>query len=466
MIQLKNNRSIRSIFKDLKKLPKNETAKRKLSFKFESEFLNYQPYLKDFSFQHYQIFDELANKLDLQGSLEDLFSGEVVNKTENRPALHHRYRNLNQSQEFNFKKITEPFIQRIKKDGFKNIITFGIGGSYEGPKLLHEFTKSHSSKFNYYFVSGPDKEEFNSILKPIRGQKNFYIFSSKSLSTDETLLCLRWMGKEINSMNSIVITSNLEKAKTLGFEKNCIVPFPETIGGRYSIWSPISLITSIENNFLAFLKGGSIADKMMLSQSKEDKKYQKFIKILAFSDLWFNNFHNKKNRVVLSYIWRLRSLPTYVQQLEMESLGKQSNPISFFKQTGQSIFGGFGSTAQHSYFQLLHQGTSDFCADIIYSNNRGSSLSSAQAKGQAILLSSQESSSNEAFEKTNSNSPVNLFELKNSSLKSLGFLISAWEHRVFVTAAMLQINPFDQFGVIAGKKIVKKILNDPYNSKS
>jgi glucose-6-phosphate isomerase len=322
--------------------------------------------------------------LNLQDSINDLFNGEIVNKTENRQALHHQYRNNQTASEFDFKKITEPFIKRIKKDGFKNIITFGIGGSYEGPKLLQEFTNKESFKFNYYFVSGPDKDEFNSILKPLSDQKNFYIFSSKSLSTDETLACLRWLGTKRDSTNSIVITANTEKAKTLGFNENCIVPFPETVGGRYSIWSPISLSAALENNFSKFLKGGLSADKMLLGGTKIDLQYQKFIKILAFSDLWFSNFLNKKNRVVLSYNWKLRSLQSYIQQLEMESLGKKANPKSIFKETGQSIFGGFGSTAQHSYFQLLHQGTAEFCTDIIYSTSTNSPLSSAQAKDKLL----------------------------------------------------------------------------------
>ena len=453
------NRSIQSTFSDLKKLSKNDSVKRKLSFKFESEFLNYQSNLKDFSSQHYKILDELAFKLDLQGSIVDLFGGEVVNKTENRPALHHQYRSNQGSLDFNFKKITQPFIQRIKKDGFKNIVTFGIGGSYEGPKLLQEYTKHQSSKFNYYFVSGPDRDEFNSILKPLSGQKNFYIFSSKSLSTDETLLCLKWLGKERDSKNSIVITANSAKAKTLGFPENCIVPFPETVGGRYSIWSPISLSGALENNFPKFLKGGHSADKMMLGTTKEDRQYQKFIKILAFSDLWFSNFKNKKNRVVLSYNWKLRSLTNYIQQLEMESLGKQANPKSIFKETGQTIFGGFGSTAQHSYFQLLHQGTAGFCTDIIYSSSRSSPLLSAQAQGQASLLSFDSKGPVNLVEKTNSDSPVNLFHLNNLSLEGLGFLLATWEHRVFITSCMLQINPFDQYGVAAGKVVAKKFLS-------
>ena len=454
-----NKRSIQKTLLDLKKLSKHKIAKKKLSFKFESEFLNYHSFLKDFSSQHYQIFDELAFQLDLQGSIEDLFSGQVVNKTENKPALHHQYRINQKATDFNFKKITAPFIKRIKQEGFINIITFGIGGSYEGPKLLQEFTQNHSSKLNYYFISGPDKDEFNSILKPLSGQKNFYIFSSKSLSTDETLLCLKWLGQKRNSLNSIVITANREKAISMGFPENCIVPFPESIGGRYSIWSPISLSAGIENNFSEFLKGGAVADQMMQGNSQDQKKYQKLIKILSFSDLWFSNFKNKKNRVVLSYNWKLRSLANYVQQLEMESLGKKSNPRSIFQNTGQSIFGGFGSTAQHSYFQLLHQGTSEFCADIIFCPIKNSPLSSAQARGQAKLLSSTQRSLVNSIEFSNGNAPVNLFTLPSLTLSSLGFLLASWEHRVFVTASMLQINPFDQFGVKAGKMAAKSLLN-------
>jgi len=454
-----NKRSIKKSFSDLEKLSKNDISVKNLPFKFNSEYLNYQPFLQSFSSQHYKIFDELASKLNLQDSISNLFNGKVVNKTENSPALHHQYRVDKQSKNFNFKKITQPFIKRIKKEGFRNIITFGIGGSYEGPKLLQEYSKKYPSKFNYFFISGPDKDELNSILEPLSGQKNFYIFSSKSLSTDETLLCLKWLGRKRNSKNSIVITANSKKAIAMGFPENCIVPFPESVGGRYSIWSPISLSAGIENDFSKFLKGGSAADKMILGNSRQDKQYQKFIKILAFSDLWFSNFMNKKNRIVLAYNWKLRSLTNYIQQLEMESLGKKPHPKSFFKQTGQSIFGGFGSTAQHSYFQLLHQGTAEFCTDIIYSTSKISPLLSAQAKGQASLLSSNLNASSNLLEKTNSNSPVNIFHVNNLSLASLGFLLATWEHRVFITACMLQINPFDQYGVIAGKAVTKKFLS-------
>ena len=453
-----NNKSIKKASSDLRKLSRKNASTKKLSFNFESEFLTYQSFLKGFTTEHYKIFNELSSALNLESSISDLFNGKVVNRTENIPALHHQYRLNQKSTNFNFKDITAPFIERINSGGFKNIITFGIGGSYEGPKLLQEFTNKESSRFNYFFISGPDKDEFNEILKPLIGQKNFYIFSSKSLATDETLSCFKWLGRERNSKNSIVITANSENALSLGFTEDCIVSFPSTIGGRYSVWSPISLIIELENNFSTFLKGGSIADQMMIGKSDEDQQYQKLIKILAFSDLWFSNYRNKKNRVVFSYIWKLRSLTNYLQQLEMESLGKNANSLSMFKETGQLIFGGFGSTAQHSYFQLLHQGTAEFCADIIYSSRINSPLSSAQAKGQASLLSSDLNKSRNLLEKTNSNSPVNLFHLNKLSLPALGFLLATWEHRVFVTSCLLQINPFDQYGVAAGKVVTKKFL--------
>ena len=453
-----NKKRAQQILNALKKTSKTVLHKKKFSFSYKSDFLEYKSYLSNFSTEQYQLFDTLFNELEVQDSIHSLLAGDIVNQTENRPALHHRYRCPDPTPEFNFRKICAPLVQKIKKEKYQNIITFGIGGSYEGPKLLQEFLLNPSSDINYSFVSGPDKHEFNAIVKPLLGQKNLYIFASKSLVTEETLSCLKWLGKNRTDKNSIVITANSEGARALGFADSLIVSFPESVGGRYSIWSPISLTASVENNFMGFLQGGGLADSLISGSSLNAKKYQKLIKTLAFSDIWFSNFCNKKNRVVLTYNWQLRSFANYIQQLEMESLGKPSNAESIFYETGQTIFGGFGSTAQHSYFQLLHQGTSQCSADIIYSPTSQSPLSNAQAQGQASLLSSPQNESSDLLELTNSNIPVNLFVLPQLSLKELGFLLATWEHRVFVTASLLQINPFDQFGVAAGKKAAHKFL--------
>ena len=158
----------------------------------------------------------------------------------------------------------------------------------------------------------------------------------------------------------------------------------------------------------------------------------------------------------------MRFFSDYAQQLEMESIGKQPNPKSIFKNTGQVVFGGFGSTAQHSYFQLLHQGTASACADIftIKDNKESNKLLFAQSHAQSNLLANGPNKDLKLHEQINGNVPTNLFTLKTLNSKTLGFLIATWEHRTFVTAKMLQINPFDQYGVSAGKIFAKNYLDE------
>ena len=189
-------------------------------------------------------------------------------------------------------------------------------------------------------------------------------------------------------------------------------------------------------------QGGSSADSQLLS----NKEYFDFVKYLSFRDIWMNNYNEKHTRVILSYIWNLRSLPDYFQQLEMESLGKPNNPSSEFKKTGQIIFGGYGPKAELSYLQLLHQGTQHICADIIACNNDENDMEYVKAVTQAKLLS-EGAEGLPQNEKINGNVPVNLFFIKkNNPLndgstfvaeETLGYLIDTWEHRTFITATML-----------------------------
>ena len=225
------------------------------------------------------------------------------------------------------------------------------------------------------------------------------------------------------------------------------------------MWSPISLaaILELENDFINFLEGGSLADKKLMSNSN----YLEFIKVIVFSDIWNNNVDKKHIRVLLAYSWKLRFFTDYIQQLEMESIGKSANANSIFKKTGQIVFGGFGSTAQHSYFQLLHQGTASFCTDIISveTDKTNNKLLFAQSQAQADLLAFSADSNLEDYERVNGHSPVNLFSLKELNSYNLGYIIASWEHRVFLTSRMLQINPFDQYGVSAGKIFARKYLD-------
>jgi glucose-6-phosphate isomerase len=410
----------------------------------------YQNYSSDIK----KVFLEIFLKQEVSQKLQDLLAGKIVNHSEQRAALHHYYRNPNFKREgFDLVHAVETLEQKITKEKYQNVFMFGIGGSFEGPKLLLEAI-SIPKNLNIFFITGPDKDEFNSIVKPRLTEKNLYLFASKSFTTDETLLTYSWLPKDLPKEHFVGITSNPSKARELGLLDRNILIFPETVGGRYSIWSPISAAVLDKKSANAFLKGARVIDDSIKSKGAAFKAIQEIV----FYDLWSHNFQNKDSRVVLTYNWKLRSLTNYIQQLEMESLGKQPASNSIFQKTGQTIYGGFGSTAQHSYFQLLHQGTSNTVADVVHAKSSSSKLLNAQAEGQAKLLAGKIKYT-KGSDATNSNIPVNFFALKNLSPESLGSLIALWEYRVFVTAAMLNINPFDQFGVNAGKKVAQRILS-------
>ena len=446
------------------------------SYFYEDECISYKSLFPVFSRDDFIELDKTFNQLDIDTEIEKLFSEYKINTTEDQAALHHIYRSVYGEQvskvSSEFYEIAKTSIEqcinlkaKLLENKIKNIVTIGIGGSFEGPKLLIEtLTQKYERSFNHIFLTGPDINEFIDEIEPLNKAETFFIVSSKSFSTDETMqsfsLARNWIGADFEFKDHFIcITSQLEKAKTFGFDETSAIQFPNEIGGRYSLWSPISLAAILElgNDFIDFLKGGSEADKNLNSNNS----YLEFIKTLVFSDIWHNNFDKKHIRVLLAYSWKLRFFTDYVQQLEMESIGKIANAGSKFKKTGQTIFGGFGSTAQHSYFQLLHQGTASFCADIICdeTSKKNNKLLFAQSQAQANLLAFGADVDLKDYEKVNGQSPVNLFYLKDINSYNLGYLIATWEHRVFLTSRMLQINPFDQYGVSAGKIYARKYLD-------
>ena len=449
------------------------------NFTYENKMLRYEFRNNCFSKDLYNEFDHKAIKLGLNSLIDDLLSSKVVNQTENQAALHPKYRknrgfinefvksnnDLAPNSECLQDDALKNFADEVAKSNAENIVSLGIGGSYEGPKLLIE-SLGHDEVLSHYkhcFITGSDRIEIIEKLKKLDPKKTVFIVSSKSFTTDETIESLKdaihWSG-DMNKF--IAITANKNEAQKFNFKH--ITEFDREIGGRYSIWSRISFAAAFfampanhENTFDNFCLGGSIADNYL----SDDEDYRKFVKMLAFSDIWLHNVKEKNTRAILSYDWKLRSLPNYFQQLEMESLGKRPNKNSEFKKTGQIIFGGYGPTAQHSYFQLLHQGTQNICADIILNSlNKYDSLAYSQGITQAKLLSEGATTLLKDEEIINGNVPVNLFIFDGIDAKKLGFLIATWEHRVFITSVILQINPFDQFGVNAGKIYTKKYLAD------
>jgi len=420
-----------------------------INFDFKNEILSCKSYINEFTSELYNEFDKKSDDIGLMSKIDDLLSGEKVNHTEGLAAFHPKYRGINHDTENNL-KYSELF------KSAKNIINIGIGGSFEGPKLLIE--SKGKTNANYIFITGSDHEEFKEKTSDLKLSETIFIISSKSFTTAETLASLKeaicWAK---DTSRFIAITAN--KSEALKYNIKNIIEFDKEIGGRYSIWSDISLVAHWEDKIEFkdnFLKGGKQADIDIY----EDHNYLKFLKYLSFSDIWLHNFKHRTSRAILSYIWKFRSLPSYFQQLEMESLGKQPSEESEYKKTGQVIFGGYGPTAQHSYFQLLHQGTQDTCADIIVGKQNKNNLAYAQAITQSKLLSNGVKDYLKEEEIINGNVPINIFLLNSINSYTLGYLIATWEYRTFITSIMLGINSFDQFGVNAGKIYTEKYLAD------
>tara|TARA_B100001989_G_scaffold167486_1_gene120608 strand:+ start:2429 stop:3850 length:1422 start_codon:yes stop_codon:yes gene_type:complete len=464
------------------------------NFIYEDEYLRYESYLKGFSKEKFDEFDAISEKVGLDSKIKDLMNSKIVNETENQAALHPQYRNQYFSSEnYDFESGMEFYgsiyyeLDKLSDEGSLeriNIVSIGIGGSFEGPKLMLEASTSqfdmsalfsNRSVFNFKFLTGPNSNEFYKKVHHLDPKKTFFLVFSKSFETIETLemlsMALDWSG---DTKKFLALTSNADKPREFGI--SYIHTFDKEIGGRYSIWLESVVKIFGEQEFgssispglalTSFHRGGARADDRLF-----DKEYLNFIKFLSFGDIWMNNFNKKHTRVILSYYWKLRSFPDYAQQLEMESLGKPANTSSQYKNTGQVVFGGYGPKAEHSYLQLLHQGTQEICADIIACDKDKNDLEYIKAITQTRLLSEGAEGLGEN-EKINGNVPVNLFIVKEGSLKSnneaidfaeyLGYLIATWEHRTFITATMLGINPFDQFGVNAGKKytLARKFIKD------
>ena len=448
-------------------------------FDFENEILSFKSNVNDFTKSIFNDLDSISKDIQLEKKINDLFYGEKVNYTENKAALHVLHRR--ELEDLGLFTTTPELHHKLESNSgspkIKNIVVLGIGGSFEGPKLLLESLTSQKTSFRFEFITGSDPFEFEYKTKDIKPDETLFIVSSKSFTTDETLVSLKeaikWSG---DTDNFIAITANKEGALRYNISKDLIFELHDEIGGRYSIWSYICLPAYIEFKYgksgiqgeyddhgarpleeiEMFVRGARDADKDLI----ENKDYLKFVKTLSYSDIWLNNNQSVHSRAVLSYCWRLRSFADYVQQLEMESLGKQPNKDSNFKNTGQIIFGGYGPTAQHSYFQLLHQGTQNVAADIIAFKEDSTTLAYAQAITQSRLLSNGTKSTLKDEERINGNVPINLFLFNQLDPYTLGYLMATWEHRTFITAAMLEINPFDQFGVQAGKDSTKKFIKD------
>jgi len=418
---------------------------------------------------------ELANECKLEEKIHSLMQGGKVNISENKAALHTSLRDLDNKPVLvdglnimtevtdtreKIKLISESV--RTKKwlgytgKPITDIVNIGIGGSDLGPRLcINALVPYSSSEFKYHFISDADSESFNNVLKYIDPQTTLFIISSKSFTTKETLLNAYKAFELYSSAPSweqhfIAVTAHPGRARQMGIKT--ILPIWEWVGGRYSLCSSINLITAIAigyEQFLQLMAGAHMIDKHTLETPFKNN----ISVLLALLGIWNNNFLNIHNLLILTYSKHLEYFVPYAQQLDMESNGKSTdlNGKAVNYATGPIVWGGLGNQAQHSYLQLLCQGTHHCAADFITLQTNNNQIINTMCDYKIKVLSDGVESNDNPYGYIPGKMPLNHISLSDGSPFSLGALIALYEHKVFIQSVIWNINPFDQPGVESAK---------------
>ncbi len=410
---------------------------------------------------------EIPDLINLKDSLKALFSGKVHNPSEDRNVSHTLYRNKDSSKNFELifteRARIRSFLENCTaKSTFKNLICLSIGGSRLGPELISEF-QSLNEPINVYFCSSYDLLELKDALRKCNQSETIIFASSKSFETLEILKNLDYVKSWFEQNPEIAfedhlfgISSNALAMNNYGIKESNQYLILDSLGGRFSLWSSISLpafVNSDYESYLKLLEGAHLADEHTYTTSWESN----IPVIMALLSLWNTNSLNINNHAIFTYSFRLRSLTKYIAQLTMESNGKSVNfeskesPFA----TTPLIWGGYGIDSQHSTFQWLMQGKTETSCDFIGINDRKYESIDSQEMllSQVIALTYGESNKDQLFKSVRGNNPCSIMQLNSSNLRNLGFLLALYEHKTFIEASILGLDPFDQWGVQLGKKL-------------
>ena len=427
--------------------------------------------LVDFSKQYVdseviKILCNAAKHCELEQKIKDLFKGAKINVTEEQRVWHTALREPTPAADIAavLQKITD-FTEKLYKNNYQNILCLGIGGSYLGPMMvcqaLDGYTHKLAKNLNFYFIANSDPETINNILVKLNPATTIAIISSKSFATEETIRNMKVVTSWLKEPTTVfAVTCNINKAIECGINLENIFPFWNFVGGRYSVWSAVGLPIAIKlgmENFKKFLNGAYRLDQHFINTDFANN----LPILLALIGIWNINFMQYKSLAIMPYLDSLEYFPSYLQQVEMESNGKtidlQNNYLDY--DTSPVIWGGVGCNGQHSYMQMLHQGSQIVPVDFLVATRKSDFLfANCLAQSQALMQGTSDSTKLEKFKHCNGNRPNTIILFSELTPEILGALIALYEHKVFVQGIMWNINSFDQFGVELGKKLANKFI--------
>lgn len=461
---------------------------------------------------------DLAKECDLAGAIKSMFSGEKINRTENRAVLHVALRNRSNTPILVDGKDVMPevnavlekmktFSQAIISGEWKgytgkaitDVVNIGIGGSDLGPYMVTEALRPYKNHLNMHFVSNVDGTHIAEVLKKVNPETTLFLVASKTFTTQETMTNAHsardWFLKAAGDEKHVAkhfaaLSTNAKAVGEFGIDTANMFEFWDWVGGRYSLWSAIglSIVLSIGfDNFVELLSGAHAMDKHFSTTPAE----KNLPVLLALIGIWYTNFFGAETEAILPYDQYMHRFAAYFQQGNMESNGKyvdrNGNVVDY--QTGPIIWGEPGTNGQHAFYQLIHQGTKmvpcDFIAPAIthnpLSDHHQKLLSNFFAQTEALAFGkSREVVEQEyrdqgkdpatldyvvPFKVFEGNRPTNSILLREITPFSLGALIALYEHKIFTQGVILNIFTFDQWGVELGKQLANRILPELKDDK-
>lgn len=437
----------------------------------------------------------LADASQLTTAIQSLFDGDTVNTTESRPALHWLLRA--QPQDTEQDDLQEYIHQTTSLNGhirdvatqimngqlrgytgkpFTDIVNIGIGGSDLGPAMVYQALAQHQQEgLRCHFVSNICAHDLLETLQSLNPHTTLFIASSKSFTTLETLTnansARQWLldaliDEEAIASHFFAVSSKPELAQQWGIKADYVFPFCDWVGGRYSLWSSIGLSLCIGLGFDTFQRLLNGAREMDLHFRQADFP-ENLPVLMALIGIWNTNFWQWPQQAVIPYDHRLRRFPAFLQQLEMESNGKHCNLqgelIDYT--TCPTVWGEAGTNGQHSFFQLLHQGSHVIPVDFVAVVDGGHSLQQHQdwlfsnclAQSRALMTGQSTDHSLPEWQHMPGNKPSSTLLLPALTPETLGAVIALYEHKVYAQSVIWNINAFDQWGVELGKKISVKL---------